>query len=263
MTTYVLVPGAWLGGWVWQDTARALRSKGHDAYPVTLTGLGDRSHLARRDTDLDTHIQDVVNVLEYEDLHDVVLVGHSYAGIVVTGVADSVPERLSRLVYLDSGPFPDGWCFLDFSDAEGRAAQEADVKRAGDGWLLPVPAPDKLGGPSGIGDFSDRERELFRTRAVPHPFGSYRQPIKLRGTFDGQYQRIAVVAGGLGVGFDGFMKLIDQGVPAFAPLAEPDWRFLALDTGHWPMLTAAGKLADLLDDLDAARPRPATESARR
>src|SRR3712207_6135632 len=98
MATYVLVGGAWLGGWCWQRVARRLRDKGHDAYPLTLTGLGERVHLASPRVDLETHITDVVNLMEFEDLHNVVLLGHSYAGLVVTpGAADRIPERISEL----------------------------------------------------------------------------------------------------------------------------------------------------------------------
>ena len=114
MTTDVLVSGAWLGGWCWQRIARNLRVRGHVVYPVTLTGLGERVHLARPDVGLDTHISDVVNVLDYEDLTGVVLVGHSYAGAVITGVADRRPERLAQLIYLDTGPLSDGQALLDF-----------------------------------------------------------------------------------------------------------------------------------------------------
>src|SRR4029450_666830 len=93
MSIYVLVGGGWLGGWCWQRGARRLREEGHEAYPATLTGLGERVHLASPEVDLDTHITDVVNLIEFEDLRDVVLLGHSYAGLVVTGVADRVPDR--------------------------------------------------------------------------------------------------------------------------------------------------------------------------
>ncbi len=92
MTTYVLVGGAWLGGWCWKPIARRLRDNGHDAYPVTLTGLGERVHLASPQVDLNTHITDVVNLIEFEDLHDVVLLGHSYASLVVTGAAIGFPS---------------------------------------------------------------------------------------------------------------------------------------------------------------------------
>jgi pimeloyl-ACP methyl ester carboxylesterase len=108
MATIVLVPGAWLGGWVWQGVARDLRQRGHVVYPVTLTGLADRVHLARPDVDLETHITDVINLIEYEDLHDVSLLCHSYSGVVITGVADRIPERLAQVIYLDSAPFVDG-----------------------------------------------------------------------------------------------------------------------------------------------------------
>src|SRR3712207_6502509 len=96
MTAYVLVGGGWLGGWCWQKVARRLRDEGHDAYPATLTGLGERVHLASPQVDLETHIADVVNLIEFEDLHDVVLLGHSYAGLVVTGAADQIGRASCR-----------------------------------------------------------------------------------------------------------------------------------------------------------------------
>src|SRR3954466_3035008 len=104
----VLVPGACLGAWAWREVATRLRSLGHDVFAVTLTGLGERVHLADRHVDLDTHIADVLGVLDYEDLRDAVLVGHSYAGVVVTGAADRCPDRLSSVVYLDCSPLPAG-----------------------------------------------------------------------------------------------------------------------------------------------------------
>jgi len=100
----VLVPGACLGGWAWREVATGLRKLGHEVYSVTLTGLGERVHLASRDVDLETNVADVVNLLDYENLSNVVLVGHSYAGVVITGVADQRPERLEAVVYLDTGP---------------------------------------------------------------------------------------------------------------------------------------------------------------
>jgi pimeloyl-ACP methyl ester carboxylesterase len=99
MTTYVLIGGAWIGAWAWRDVTDALRQKRHQVYPLSLTGLAERVHLATAETNLDTHIADVVNLFEYEDLQDVVLVGHSYAGAVVTGAADRAAERLKALVY--------------------------------------------------------------------------------------------------------------------------------------------------------------------
>lgn len=100
MATYVLVHGAWHGGWCWQRVTPLLRAAGHEVFTLTLTGLGERSHLANPEIDLNTHIQDVVNVLEYEDLRKVILVGHSYGGMVITGVTDRAAERLAHVVYL-------------------------------------------------------------------------------------------------------------------------------------------------------------------
>ena len=113
MTTYVLIGGGWLGGWCWQRIARRLRDDDHDVYPATLTGLGERVHLASPQVDLETHITDVVNLIEFEDLHDVMLLGHSYGGLVVTGVADRIPERISELVYLDTTPLSDGGMLIE------------------------------------------------------------------------------------------------------------------------------------------------------
>jgi pimeloyl-ACP methyl ester carboxylesterase len=108
--------------------ARRLREEGHNGYPVTLTGLGERVHLASPEVDLETHITDVVNLIEFEDLHDVFLLGHSYAALVVTGAADRIPERISQVVYLDAGPFPSGLAFIDASPPEARTHVERQVE---------------------------------------------------------------------------------------------------------------------------------------
>jgi pimeloyl-ACP methyl ester carboxylesterase len=100
--TFVIVHGAWGGGWAFKEVDRLLRADGHAVYRPTLTGQGERVHLASPDVGLQTHIQDVVNAIEFEDLHDVVLVGHSYGGMVITGVADRIPDRIAHLVYLDA-----------------------------------------------------------------------------------------------------------------------------------------------------------------
>ncbi len=126
----VLVPGACLGGWAWREVAGQLRALGHDVHPVTLTGLGDRAHLADPSVDLDTHIADVLGVLDYEDLGDAILVGHSYAGVVVAGAADRRSERLNAVVYLDCGPLPDGIAISDVQAPEQREshARQSSVK---------------------------------------------------------------------------------------------------------------------------------------
>ena len=128
MTAYVLVGGAWLGGWCWQRAVRRLGDNGHDAYPVTLTGLGERVHLASPEVDLETHITDLVNLIEFEELYDIVLIGHSYAGLVVTGAADRIPERILELVYLDTAPLPAGNVLIEtFPPTHGPARRGAHM----------------------------------------------------------------------------------------------------------------------------------------
>ena len=132
MAKIVLVPGFWLGGWAWADVAAPLRAAGHTVYTPTLTGLGERVHLGEPQTDLETHIADIVNLLTFERLDDVVLVGHSYAGSNVTiGVADRVPERIARLIYVDTAPLPDGMSQADFAGADAARAEPADRHGAG------------------------------------------------------------------------------------------------------------------------------------
>src|SRR5579859_7061683 len=136
MATFVIVHGAWGGAWSWNKfVVPMLRAAGQTVHPVTLTGLGERSHLASPEVSLDTHIQDVCNVLFYEDLTDVLLVGHSYGGNVITGVADRVPERLQQLVYLDAATPADGQSSAD--SFPGRREQlEEQARQSGAGWQI-------------------------------------------------------------------------------------------------------------------------------
>src|SRR5215218_3749420 len=144
MATFVIVHGAWSGGHAWRWLRPLLRAAGHQVFTPALTGLGERSHLANAQIDLDTHVLDVVGVLEYEDLLQVVLVGHSYGGMVITGVADRVPERLAQLVYLDAEVPMDGQSEFDLLPPEERAVYEDAARERGDGWRIPPPFPDPL-----------------------------------------------------------------------------------------------------------------------
>src|SRR6266540_990394 len=155
MATFVLVPGAWLGGWAWQRVARPLRQAGHEVYPVTLTGLGERVHLGGPEVSLETHVTDIVNLFEYEDLWDAVLVGHSYGGTPVCGAADRLADRLAAVVYLACGPLPDGTGMLDVVPPEAAEAQRRSVQEHGDGWRLPMPSwADLAAGGAGLGGLS-------------------------------------------------------------------------------------------------------------
>jgi pimeloyl-ACP methyl ester carboxylesterase len=250
MTTYVLVGGAWLGGWAWQPVTRQLRERGHDVHPVTLTGLGDRSHLAAPETDLDTYLDDVVNLVEFEDLHDVVLVGHSYAGHVVTGVADRVPERIAQLAYLDAGPSPDGAAFIDLQPPPARELVERLVDQAGDGWRIPMPAWEDLEGVMGasLEGLGPDERARMRARAVAQPVRTWTQPLTLRGPARDQLPKILITCS---IPLAQVKEMIAAGHPWFAELAGPQWSLLELPTGHWPMFSVPEPLADRLHELSA------------
>jgi pimeloyl-ACP methyl ester carboxylesterase len=163
---FVLVPGAWSGAWNWKPIVGPLRGDGHEVYPVTLTGLGERSHLISPDINLQTHITDVVNIIEFNDLTDVVLVGHSYSGMVVTGVAGEIPGAIRHLVYVDSFLPEQGENFRDCLPPE-LAARNAE--RA-EGHILPVP--------DGPGEAPDPEVAAWmQAKHRPHPVGTMTQPL--------------------------------------------------------------------------------------
>ncbi|MEK9661200.1 MAG: alpha/beta hydrolase family protein [Alphaproteobacteria bacterium] len=143
--TFVLVHGAWHGGWCWRDVGDALRAEGHRVFTPTLTGLGERTHLLSAETDLMQHVDDVVQVLEFEELDEVVLVGHSYAGPVITGVADRVAGRLSRLVYLDAAVYDDGEALVDVLPAQMTADRRAEVIDVDGVLCSPTPTAARFG----------------------------------------------------------------------------------------------------------------------
>ena len=178
MTTYVLVHGGWHGGWCWKRVTPYLRDAGHAVYTPTLTGLGERSHLASPETNLSTHIQDILNVLWYEDLTDVILVGHSYSGMVITGVADNAPERVAKLVYLDAFVPEDGQSLAAIFRPPSNQNAGAEVLLAEmpllDDWRVPYPYRER---PFGITAESDRQWVL--DKITPQPIATLTEPIRL------------------------------------------------------------------------------------
>jgi pimeloyl-ACP methyl ester carboxylesterase len=252
MTTYVLVGGGWLGGWCWQSVARQLRNQGHDAYPVTLTGLGERVHLASPEVDLETHITDVVNLIEFEDLREVVLVGHSYAGLVITGVADRVPERIALLAYLDAGPSPDGAAFMDLQPPAAIELIERLVNEAGEGWRIPLPTWEELEGVMGasLEGLGQHERDQMRAQATAQPLRTWTQPLSLRNPAREELPKLLITCS---LPLAQVRQMIAAGHPWFAALAGPQWSFRELPTGHWPMFSVPDQLASLLADLSSAQ----------
>jgi len=241
MANFVLVHGSWIGGWAYADVARALRTRGHDVYPVTLTGLGERAHLGRPEVNLDVHIQDVVGLLASEDLRDAVLVAHSYAGIVATGVADRAGDRLSTVVFLDTAPNGDGQRHLDFYPPDAREAMQKQVREQGDGWRLPFPGFERLGPPPMLAGLDARARTMLETRAVAQPFATYTQPLRLTGKGGARHRQVLIACNGF--------REIAAAQPQIAAFLTPDWQRHDLDTGHWPMLSAPGPLVEVLAKL--------------
>jgi len=240
MTTYVLVPGFWLGAWAWRPVTDALRERGHDVHPVSLTGLGERAAQARPDTDLDTHIDDVLDLLEARDLRDVVLVGHSYAGLVITGVADRRPDRIARLVYVDTGPLPDGTSQNDFSPPDQQAANAAQVAGSGDGWLLPPPPWALLA--AGVPDVDDVAVEALVAHSVAQPWASATAPARLTGAWE-KLPRLGVLSSFTTDQVRGLAAT----VPIFQHMAGENWSYVELPTWHWPMFSRPAELAAILD----------------
>jgi pimeloyl-ACP methyl ester carboxylesterase len=174
MSTFVLVHGAWVGSLIWRPIAQALRRAGHEVYTPTLTGLGERRHLLSRGIDLGTHVKDVLAVIDYEDLSDIVLVGHSYGGMVVTGVADAAPEKIASLVYLDAFVPQSGQAL--FSILPAGMPQPAALP--GEDWLAP-PLPVEA-----FGEPSQQVREFTERKAFPQPVACFTQPLQLSGGVD-------------------------------------------------------------------------------
>ncbi|GII97432.1 alpha/beta fold hydrolase [Sinosporangium siamense] len=242
MSTFVLVPGFWLGGWAWDKVAEVLRADGHTVHAVTLTGLGDKAHLATPETDLDTHIHDIVHVITGEDLHDVILVGHSGAGGLVTGAADRVPERIARVVYIESGPMAAGTTQMDNYGPEFKAEIERSVAAAG-GSLFPLPSFEVLEqGDISLVGLGDEERALMRSRATAQPYGTMTQPLTLTG--GGEKLPKTLVA--CSIPLEQVRAVIASGHPFFAVLSSPEWDFRELPTGHWPMFSVPEATARVL-----------------
>ncbi len=170
---FVLVHGAWHGGWTWKKLRPLLEQAGHAVLTPTLTGLGERRHLSSPGVSLDTHVQDVANLLEFEDLHDVVLVGHSYAGMVITGVAAAALGRIGRLIYLDAFLPGDGKSLNDY--VPGMVPNyEASVARDGDGWRLPFKGALSLEA-LGITDAADIA--WMGPRMTDQPYRTFVDPV--------------------------------------------------------------------------------------
>jgi pimeloyl-ACP methyl ester carboxylesterase len=233
MATYVLVHGGGHGGWCYQKVARILQAAGHTVYAPTLTGLGERSHLLRPGIDLDLHIRDVVAVLDFEDLRDVILVGHSYGGMVITGVGDRAAARIGRLVYLDAANPVNGQSLLDVAGPMIEATRPSgEVVDGVELVLLPFPDAGRF---YGVED--DDDVAWMADRLTGHPWACFEQPLVLT-------DEDALWA------IPRYHIVCSATVPtrdrAMVEEARAAGRFWEIDTGHDLMITEPEFVADAL-----------------
>jgi len=225
----VLVHGAWHGGWCYARVAEIVRARGHRVFAPTLTGLGERVHLAHAGITLTDHVTDIVNVLRYEDLRDVVLCGHSYGGLVVSGVVEAVPERIAALVFLDAFVPENGQSLLDLLPETIRAHQiEAAAANAG---FLPPLSAEYFG-------VNERDRAYVDAQCVPQPLATFREALVLTGAREGVPHKTYLRAGRY--------RSIPFDAARDAVTGAPGWVVDTIPSGHDVMLDAPEALASAL-----------------
>ncbi|MET4118377.1 pimeloyl-ACP methyl ester carboxylesterase [Bradyrhizobium sp. JR1.5] len=230
--TFLVCTGAWSAGWSWKKMYPLMAVGGHRLVTPTYTGLGEREHLASPSNDLETHIQDILAVIKYEDLRDVVLVGHSYGGMVATAVADRARDRITRLVYLDAFVPTDGQSLMDAGPPMARQRMK-ELAKAGDGWRVPSnPIPP---------DTSDADVKWISERRLPQSIKCFEQPLKMHGgelSLPRSYIYLTRVAPS-----DPFRP--------FAERAKSDrnWHYYELDASHSAHITAPVPLTQVLQTI--------------
>ena len=230
MTSFVLVHGAWHGSWCWKRVRKSLQEKGHEVFTPTLTGVGERSHLLSPEVNLETHILDVVNLIRWEELSDVVLCGHSYGGCVISGAADRVSERIHSLVYLDAFVLEDGENLMQHVPEHQRDETEDG------GWKVP-PIPAE------VFKVNANDNAWVNRQCTPQPLNTFQQHLSLSG-------RIQTIKNVTYIRATGFVE--DSPFPQFFEKARSKgWKVLTIDTGHDVMLDSPEDVTRML--LDAAR----------
>jgi pimeloyl-ACP methyl ester carboxylesterase len=228
MTTFLLVQGAFEGGWYWRPLAKRLEAAGHEVFRPTFTGLGERAHLMSRAVDLETHIADILNVIKYERLDDIVMVGHSYGGMVITGVADRAWQKMRALVYLDAALPENGQAMFDLLLPERRAAMTKSAEEKGEGWMVPVPPYTSWG-------MTPEHAAEMEARSVPHPLATFTQKLKLDGNHLKVPRKVYMVAAHYKP--SPFHKFADWA------RGRDGWSVLDLPTHHFPMVSMPDEVA--------------------
>ncbi len=232
MTTYVLVHGAWGGGWKYARVAERLRKRGHTVFTPTLTGAAERSHLLSGDINLTTHVTDILNVIRYEDLSGVVLAGHSYGGMVITAVADKIPEKIAALVYVDAFVPEDGQSLFDINIAANTAMFLARAGAHG-GLLIPPPPAKAYFG------VNDADAARVDELAAPQPVGAMIEKIALTGAY--RNVRKNIYLHGASLPRESPFK------PFYERAKAQGWETHALPCGHDIMLDKPEEMTEILD----------------
>lgn len=228
MANFVLVHGSWCGSWIWERCISLLRAEGHRVYAPTLTGLADRSHLMSSSVNLSTHIQDVLNLIKFEQLTDVVLCGHSYGGMVITAVADAIPEKITSLVYLDAFLPNDGDSVASLIgpgiiDVLGSASEHGGLA------ISPMPLEPF--------NFNQSDRAMVIRLCTPQPVATFFEPVSLSGKHRSVRGKHYILATGWSQSpFDAFMTSVR---------GDDAWTVETLPTGHAAMLDDPASVARL------------------
>jgi pimeloyl-ACP methyl ester carboxylesterase len=226
--TFVLVHGAWHGGWCWRRVSDILERKGNKVFSPTMTGLGERAHLLTRDVNLTTHIADIVNVMEWEDLSNVVLVAHSYGGIIASGVAERAHDRISSIVFLDAFMPENGETLLEKSSPAFVDAIKGAIERGDSGIKAP---------PAAAFGIEEKDRKWVDSKTTPHPVGTYTEKAVYTGGRDKIGSKTFIRAKGYkSVTFDANL----------AKVKAAGWKTHELDVGHDAMVIIPDQLTEIL-----------------
>lgn len=230
--TFVLVHGLWHGGWCWSHVAEILRERGYRVDTPTNTGVGERSHLLTKDVTLATFVEDIVQHILFEQLQEVILVGHSFGGATVTGVADKVRDRIAKLIYLDGAILESGETWMGLLDPELATARAALARSSSDGLTLPPVEP------AAMGVTRDEDAAFIRSRLTPHPFATMTTALDLERPAGDELDVH-------------YIQCADPPYPpanlSLARAREKRWPVTQIATGHDAMVLAPAKVADALD----------------
>lgn len=229
---FVLVHGAWHGGWCWEKVSNKLRNEGDEVYTPTLSGMAENKNMLDSTINLETHITDIVNLIVNQDLHHVILVGHSYGGVVISGVADRIPERLEKLVYLDALLVENGQSALSVNPKENRDIFTKAAMDFDHGLSIPAPSSTWFG----VTDSTDVK--WTNERLTNQPYKTFTQPVALKHPYGNHLHLIYIACR------NPELAVLEQ----FADKTKKSkaWKYYELKTGHDAMISMPNELATLL-----------------